>query len=553
MSLSYWKIDTAHNLQASTRAALRLIVAYGALAAVAPPGAADVHYVATAANAVYPYTTEETAARSFQQAIEAAEPGDTVLVLPGMYHRGFAENVTMRQGVNFSGSGPDQTVFCPDISMAAGIVVSGFRFLQGKVSSGSNASVIADCVFEGAAIECGGWGDAVLSVIRCEFVGRRSGRYVDVWGVPLSIHACRFRATQPTYWVTAIAAGDGGFLRVDNCVFTGCDTAISLVDTDSRISRTIFADNGVGLDTGYLDVQVSECTFFRNQWAATSATSDRRQEFTNCIVWASQAGNVLEEQKGYPEDVYAPEITFSDVQGGYPGRGNIDADPMFFLPSADEPDLHLCAFSPCVDAGDPFSDYSREPQPNGGRINMGAYGGTWEATTSELVDMDGDNLRDDWEMEHFGALDRDGMGDADGDGLSDRDEYRYLANPNNPDTDGDDLLDRQEAFELGSNPTVADTDNDGTPDGKEVEQGTDPLDPWDALSIVGLRIEDDQIHVTHPVQPRCWYELQSSFLPGGPFGIVCPNWEGRFGVPTHTFVGDISPFARFYRIEARPY
>jgi hypothetical protein len=32
--------------------------------------------------------------------------------------------------------------------------------------------------------------------------------------------------------------------------------------------------------------------------------------------------------------------------------------------------------SPCIDAGDPGSDYSAEPQPNGGRINMGAFGGT---------------------------------------------------------------------------------------------------------------------------------------------------------------------------------
>ena len=36
--------------------------------------------------------------------------------------------------------------------------------------------------------------------------------------------------------------------------------------------------------------------------------------------------------------------------------------------------------SPVIDAGDPFSDYSNEPMPNGGRINMGAYGNTPEAS-----------------------------------------------------------------------------------------------------------------------------------------------------------------------------
>lgn len=32
--------------------------------------------------------------------------------------------------------------------------------------------------------------------------------------------------------------------------------------------------------------------------------------------------------------------------------------------------------SPCIDAGDPASDCSREPLPNGSRVNLGAYGGT---------------------------------------------------------------------------------------------------------------------------------------------------------------------------------
>jgi hypothetical protein len=38
--------------------------------------------------------------------------------------------------------------------------------------------------------------------------------------------------------------------------------------------------------------------------------------------------------------------------------------------------------SPCIDAGDPNSPVGDEPSPNGGRINMGAYGGTAEASMS---------------------------------------------------------------------------------------------------------------------------------------------------------------------------
>ena len=53
--------------------------------------------------------------------------------------------------------------------------------------------------------------------------------------------------------------------------------------------------------------------------------------------------------------------------------------------------------SPGVDMGDPDSDFSMEPNENGGRINLGAYGGTEQASKSICVinktfyrDADGD-------------------------------------------------------------------------------------------------------------------------------------------------------------------
>ena len=38
--------------------------------------------------------------------------------------------------------------------------------------------------------------------------------------------------------------------------------------------------------------------------------------------------------------------------------------------------------SPCIDAGDPCDPIGYEPNPNGGKINVGNYGGTWEASKS---------------------------------------------------------------------------------------------------------------------------------------------------------------------------
>jgi predicted outer membrane repeat protein len=90
-------------------------------------------------------------------------------------------------------------------------------------------------------------------------------------------------------------------------------------------------------------------------------------------------------------------VTYSDVQGGWPDVGNIDADPCFA--DAAKGDYHLKSqagrwdpvnefwvkdevTSLCIDAGEPDSPIGYEPFPNGGIINMGAYGGTSEASKS---------------------------------------------------------------------------------------------------------------------------------------------------------------------------
>lgn len=93
-------------------------------------------------------------------------------------------------------------------------------------------------------------------------------------------------------------------------------------------------------------------------------------------------------------------------------------------------------------------------------------------------DSDGDGMDDAWEIMYFGDLSRDGSADGDFDSLSDFDEYNLGTNPTLPDTDSDGLLDGDEVNFIGTDPLNSDTDGDGLTDGDEFPiYATDPLLP----------------------------------------------------------------------------
>jgi hypothetical protein len=76
------------------------------------------------------------------------------------------------------------------------------------------------------------------------------------------------------------------------------------------------------------------------------------------------------------------------------------------------------------------------------------------------------------------AVTADAAGDRDQDGLSDAQEGVVGTDPDNPDTDGDGLLDGEEVLTWGTNPLNRDTDADILIDGDEVRTyGTNPTNP----------------------------------------------------------------------------
>ena len=62
------------------------------------------------------------------------------------------------------------------------------------------------------------------------------------------------------------------------------------------------------------------------------------------------------------------QVTYTDIQGGWAGVGNIDVDPLFVMP--DQNDYRLQWDSPCIDSGDPDPQYN---DPDGTRADMGVF------------------------------------------------------------------------------------------------------------------------------------------------------------------------------------
>jgi hypothetical protein len=215
-----------------------------------------------------------------------------------------------------------------------------------------------------------------------------------------------------------------------------CDSSSAIL-TNCVIAQNTGARWGGGLCSGFAlsSITISNCTIWGNsatEGGGVGCLNGGSVTVTNSILWGNTAarGNEIFLE----ESPTRFSVTYSNVAGGQAEArvqggstldwdpGNIDADPLFAKPGywaevndlnvvvePDDPnavwidgDYHLKSkagrwdpvseswvmddvTSPCIDAGDPNSPVGDEPEPNGGRINMGAYGGTAEASKSDYT------------------------------------------------------------------------------------------------------------------------------------------------------------------------
>jgi parallel beta-helix repeat protein len=279
-----------------------------------------------------------------RHAINEASPGDHIVVGEGIYF----ENISFNgKNITLSSADPNDpnvvgaTIIDGDnhaVTFAGGEYAS--CVLAGFTISDANAAVycsdasptITDCIITGntgAGIEIQDGGNPTIT--NCEII-LNSGP-----GIQMRKHAAGRKVTY-------------NYASITNC---------------------LIAENGqYGIADGI--VTITNCTIAAN---GLCGIYSYEPTVTNSIIYYNGSDGAQMESQSIAT------VTYSDVQGGWPGEGNIDADPLFA--DAANGDFHLRRDSPCIDAGDPITSIGSEPLPNGGRINMGAYGGTPQASLSQ--------------------------------------------------------------------------------------------------------------------------------------------------------------------------
>ncbi len=277
-------------------------------------------------------------------------------------------------------------------------------------------------------------GGAARTVSNCVFVSNRAegeNEYGYAGGGALYLHGsawlrladCRFTANTANYGSfnqggAVLAGGDAGQdLRLSGCDFTGnASTHGGAIFTRIPTATNTFlncafvanqASYGGALRLWGNDARhtISNATIFRNS-ATDSGGAIRLGNdsgapvltIRNSIFWNNPVADGMEiHNEGGTLTLSYTSIDPSTISGAFvDGGGLIDGDPLFARETAPY-DVHLKsrfgrwdpvlatwvfdgARSPCIDAGDPDSDYTLEPPANGGRINLGRYGNTAEAS-----------------------------------------------------------------------------------------------------------------------------------------------------------------------------
>ncbi len=358
---------------------------------------------------------------TIQAAINDANDGDIVIVADGVY------TGTGNRDIDFLGkstmvrseNGPKNCIidcqsdpnnihraFIFDSNEDANSVLAGFTITNGYSTNygggiycSSSSPTITNCLIIGNTAGMTGGG------IHCS-----SGSNATIFNCSISNNTAHGGST---------VCNGGGICLLDssptinNCIISG-NSAIGSPHPGNP------AEGGGGIFCKQSFSTITNCTITNNTTekggGGIHCAGGSDVGLNNSILWnntALQGHEIYLSKRMYPSpSPYTPSkltISYSDIEGGQSdvivepdcnliySPNNKDGDPCFV--DADSNDYHLQSqagrwdanseswvtdanTSVAIDAGDPNSDWTAELWPHGKRINMGAYGGTAEASMS---------------------------------------------------------------------------------------------------------------------------------------------------------------------------
>ena len=273
-----------------------------------------------------------------------------------------------------------------------------------------NASpVIESCIIRnndgsngGSAIRVTTQSPAMATIRNCQIIGNSSSRFaggVLAYGCPIRLEGNEIRGNTTSDSVGAGVTffddydnGVGNEIRnniiADNQFFTGEGEGggIYLAFAEASVveGNLIYGNNGSDGAGMYVRIggTLINNTIYGNSTGANSGrgggvfieVSVAPVEIINCIVWGNESGDGDQIKLS---DSGLANVSYSCVQNGWLGLGNIALDPQFV--SVGDGDFHLAKGSPCIDAGDDLAstedivDLDGNTRIVGLAIDMGCY------------------------------------------------------------------------------------------------------------------------------------------------------------------------------------
>lgn len=279
------------------------------------------------------------------------------------------------KATNFAGVGGGIQCNKSEITLTRCVFSGNSATLGAGISSFDGNGSMTDCIFtENESSDGGGVHNLLASptLTRCVFTNNIGGGMLNDLGDPL-ITDCLFNNN-----ISNLAGGAIANLSsepvVTNCWFVENSTqesggAVANIQSSPTYHNCVFVDNTAAeYGGGIFNYIVSSpevvcCTFYGNTAALSGGGMFNYQ--------SSPIVSSCNFRKSFPDEIVntsssSPSITYCNVEGGYPGEGNIESDPEFV--DADNRDFHLKYISPCRNGGSaelasvPETDFEGDPR-----------------------------------------------------------------------------------------------------------------------------------------------------------------------------------------------